>query len=97
MSATVPVNPHGIQRNRINGGMAGGDCLRGRGGRDGEVGSRGHRDRATGCGACLGSVKGEPTTFPVKVNGPIVVGVPVIAPVLVFSVRTGGKLPVEIE
>jgi hypothetical protein len=39
----------------------------------------------------------ESTTLAVKLNGPAVVGVPVMAPVLAFNPRTGGKLPEVIE
>ena len=39
----------------------------------------------------------ESTTFAVKLNVPAVVGVPVMAPVLVFSVRPAGRLPLLIE
>jgi hypothetical protein len=39
----------------------------------------------------------ESTTLAVKLNGPAVVGVPVMAPVLVFRFRTGGKPPEVIE
>ena len=37
------------------------------------------------------------TTFAVKLYAPAVVGVPVIAPVLVFNVKPGGKLPEDID
>jgi hypothetical protein len=37
------------------------------------------------------------TTLPVKPNGPAVVGVPVIAPVVGFNVSPGGRLPALIE
>jgi hypothetical protein len=39
----------------------------------------------------------ESVTCAVKLNGPAVVGVPVIAPVVAFSVRPGGRDPVTIE
>ena len=39
----------------------------------------------------------ESTTFAVKLNVPVVVGVPVMAPVLVFNVRPAGRLPEVIE
>ena len=39
----------------------------------------------------------ESTTFAVKLYAPAVVGVPVMAPVLVFNVRPAGRLPLLIE
>ena len=39
----------------------------------------------------------ESTTLAVKENGPAVVGVPVMAPVLAFNIRTGGRFPTVIE
>jgi hypothetical protein len=37
------------------------------------------------------------TTLALKLKGPAVVGVPVMAPVLAFNVSTGGRLPEVIE
>jgi hypothetical protein len=39
----------------------------------------------------------ESTTWAVKLNEPAVVGVPVIAPVVEFSVNPGGNDPLVIE
>jgi len=39
----------------------------------------------------------ESTTWAVKLKEPAVVGVPVMAPVLGFSVKPGGRLPAVIE
>ena len=39
----------------------------------------------------------ESTTWAVKLKGPAVVGVPVMAPVLVFSISTGGRTPTVME
>jgi hypothetical protein len=39
----------------------------------------------------------ESTTCAVKVNGPAVVGVPVMAPVELFRIKPGGRDPPAIE
>jgi len=45
----------------------------------------------------VAAVPVESTSLTVKLNVPAVVGVPAMAPVVVFSVRPGGRLPEEIE